>query len=111
MKIVTIILCLFLTSCSWSKTDIIFGMASTLATGADTYTTERLLNNPDNHENNPMMNKHPSDTELVTYMLSAQLLTLIVAHIFPEWRTWILGSKTAVNTGFAIHNTTLDWGE
>ena len=112
MRHLTILLCLiFLSSCSWSKGEIAWGIASTLATGADTYTTTRFLDNPDNYEMNPMLGKHPSDTEVITYMVTSQLLVLMVAHIFPEWRTWILGSKTAVNTGFAINNTQLDWGE
>ena len=112
MKHIPIILVLIiLTGCSWSKTEIRWGIASCVAAAADTYTTLGFLNNRNNHECNPIMGRHPSDTTVVTYMITSQILALSIAHIVPKYRSWILGGKTAVNLGCAINNTRLDWNE
>jgi len=93
---------------AWTKTERVMLGASWLAAGADFYTTEKALDNPNNHECNPLMGKHPSDTELVMVMLTGQVGVTVLAHIFPKWRKWLLGGKTAVNTGCAVHNSQLD---
>jgi len=111
MKHITLILLIILSGCSWSKSEIRWGIETCVATGADIYTTTQMLNNPDNYERNPIMGRHPSNTKVITYMVSSQILALTVAHFVPKWRKWILGSKTVVNFGAAIHNTRLDWDE
>jgi len=101
---------LLLSGCaSWTPQERILGGVSCLAAAADGYTTIRFLDNPNNWEMNPILGKHPSDTEVITYMMASQLAVLIIAHFCPKYRSWLLGGKTTVNLGFAIHNTTLDW--
>lgn len=111
MKHIPIILILILTGCSWSKSEIKWGIASTIATGADIYTTTRMLDNPRNHECNPLMGRHPSDTRVIIHMAGFQVLALTMAHFVPEWRSWILGGKTGINTICTINNMNLDWNE
>jgi len=108
---ITLILLIILAGCSWSKSEVRWGISSCIATGADIYTTTQMLNNPDNYERNPIMGRHPSDTTVISYMITSQTLVLTIAHFMPEWRKWILGSKTAINLGWAINNTRLDWSE
>ena len=58
MKKTLIIAVILLSGCSWSKSDIAWGVASTLATGADFYTTSEFLENQNNYEMNPILGKH-----------------------------------------------------
>jgi len=111
MKSIMLILLITLTGCSWSKSEIRWGLASCVATGADIHTTTRMLDNPNNYERNPIMGRHPSDATVISYMITSQILVLTIAHFVPEWRKWILGSKTAINFAWAINNTQLDWDE
>jgi len=104
-----LIFVVLLTGCSWSKGDIMWGVASTVATAADGYTTIRFLNNPDNYEMNPGLGRHPSDEQVILMLATTQGISLALAHFFPKLRPWLLGGKTIVNTSFAIHNYQLDW--
>ena len=102
-------LLLILSGCaSWTPAEKRWLGASWLATGADIYYTERALDNPGNHELNPFLGDHPSDTKLITYVITSQIGVTILAHFMPEWRKWLLGGKTVLNTGCAIHNSQLD---
>ena len=106
-----LILTLALMGCSWSKFDIALGVTSTIATGADIYTTVHFLDNPNNHEWNPGLGRHPSDEQVILMLATTQGISLALAHFFPELRPWLLGGKTIVNTSFAIHNYQLDWSK
>ena len=108
MKYTPIILIILLSGCSWSKSDIAWGVASTLATGADFYTTSEFLKNPNNYELNPILGKHPSNSEVFMVLASGQVIVLTIAHFFPKLRPYLLGGKTAINTSFAIHNSRLE---
>ena len=104
---------LLLTSCahvkdkSWDTTDKVLLVTSTLAVSADTYTTTRMLTNPNNYEMNPIMGKHPSDGRVIATMAVGHALVLLIAHYFPEYRKFLLGSKTMINTGLALQNREL----
>lgn len=109
------IICLFLMGCGhypkakkWTPTEKIMLGASWLATGADFYTSKKALKNPDNHEAYPTIGKHPSDLKLGIMMFVSQSAVTYLSHFFPKWRKALLGGKTAVNTGCAIHNSKLD---
>lgn len=103
-----IILTLLSGCATWNKTDRALLITSWMATGADIYYTERALDESGNHECNPFLGKHPSDTKLITFALTSQVAITVLAHIMPEWRTWLLGGKTVLNTGCAINNSRLD---
>ena len=110
MKNILIILILFSSGCAtkWTPAQKKLLAASWLATGADVYTAEKVLDNPENHERYPTLGKHPSDTKLITFALSSQIGTTILAHFMPKWRSWLLGGKTIINTGCAINNSQLE---
>ena len=106
-----LMLMLLLQGCAWSKQDKLLGVASCIAAAGDAYTTTMALDNPNNWEINPILGEHPSDTEVIIYMVTSQGIALLVAHIFPKLRPWILGGKTVVNLGGTINNMQLDWGK
>ena len=113
MKYAPIILILILmTGCihvrPWTPQEKALLGASWVAAGADYSTTRNALENPNNYEINPIMGEHPSDTGLVTYMLSSQIIATGLAHFFPKYRKMLLGGKTVVNTACAINNSQLD---
>jgi len=107
--IAVIALVIVLTGCSWSKSEMRWGIVSSVATALDCHTTCRMLDNPDNYEMNPLMGKHPSDSRVIAHMALFQAATLTAAHFLPEYRTLILGGKTTVNLGFAVNNIRLEW--
>lgn len=111
MKHITTILLtvLLLSGCvyyrPWTKTEKAILTASWVATGADCYTSERMLDDPDNYEAlNLIAGRHPTDTELVTCIVTSQIAITVLAHVCPKWRSWLLGGKTALNAGCAAHN-------
>ena len=108
MKKILIICVIFISGCSWSKSDIAWGVASTLATGADFYTTSQMLENPTNHEMNPILGEHPSNSEIFMVLATGQIIVLTIAHFYPTLRPYILGGKTAISGGWAIHNSRLE---
>jgi len=104
-----LIFIVLLTGCSWSRGDIAWGVASTIATAADGYTTSQFLDNPANRELNPILGEHPSDGKIFMVLATSQIIMLTIVHFFPEMRPYILPGKTVLNTGLAIHNYQLDW--
>jgi len=106
-----LVMCMCTGCASWSAWDKTLGVTSTLATAADAYTTCRMLNNPNNYEVNPILGKHPSNVEVITTLAAGQAFVLMIAHLVPSWRKYILGGKTVLNGSLAIHNTTLDWSK
>jgi len=105
LRIYIIISLIFLTSCaSWSRADKAFLIASWTATTADIITTRNVLQDG-GYETNNMMSDYPDDKELITYLVSCQLIVTILAHFLPKYRKAILGVKTVLNTRAAIHNS------
>ena len=108
-----LILILFIPGCAaprpWTDGEKTILVWSVLAVGADIFTTCRALDNPYNYEINPYMSAHPSDGRVIITFSLTHLALITVAHFNPTLRYTLLGSKAALNTGFAIHNTTLDW--
>jgi len=80
-------------------------LAAIGASYADYRTTHHNLNLGHEHtELNPILGSRPSNGSLAVYFISTELLILILADTFPEYRDEILTLKTSVNLGFAIHN-------
>ena len=102
-----LVIILLLTGCAtvrpWTTEEKVLLGVSCLATVADITTTLDMLDNG-GWEINPMMGEHPSDSQVVAIMATTQILTIIVAHYWPDFRKWILGIKTGVNTAFAFGN-------
>ena len=106
MKYLLIAILLF-TGCAtarpWTTEEKVMLGASCLAVVADAYTTMEGQDNG-HRETNPAMGKHPSDGKIISVMAITQIATVIVAHYWEDFRSWILGTKTGINTGFAFHN-------
>ena len=107
MRICSLIALIFLVGCAtarpWTTEEKWLLAASCTATVADMTTTLSFLDDGD-WEINPIMGKHPTDTEVVATMVTSQILTIVVAHFWDDFRKWILGVKTGINAGFAYHN-------
>ena len=101
------IIAIFLAGCAtarpWTTEEKVLLGASCLAVVADTYTTLDGLHSG-NSETNPIMGEYPSDGQVIITMAATQVLTIIVAHYWSDFRKWILGMKTGINAGFAFHN-------
>ena len=118
-----ILLLIGLTGCAtprpWTTREKITLGWSVLASAADMYTTTQALNNPYNYEVNPLIGKHPSDGKVIIFLGVSQLITIALAHWYPDlelpligkvnMRYGFLGFKAVVNTGCAINNAQLDW--
>ena len=106
-----LIFTLLLTGCTtarpWTTKEKTMLVASCLAVTADMYTTMDGIHDG-NYETNPIIGKHPSDGKIIATMITTQLLTVILAHYWEDFRIWILGTKTGVNAGFAFHNIRTD---
>jgi len=89
----------------WTPKQKALAVASIGASYADYRTTHHNLNLGHEHtELNPILGSRPSNGSLAVYFISTELLILILADTFPEYRDEILTLKTSVNLGFAIHN-------
>lgn len=97
---------IFAQGCShWTPKQKALAVASIGASYADYRTTHHNLNLGHEHtELNPILGSRPSNGSLAVYFISTELLILILADTFPEYRDEILTLKTSVNLGFAIHN-------
>jgi len=105
-----LIFILLLTGCStWTTQEKVLLGVSCLAATTDAYTTARFLDREGSWEMNPVMGKHPSGTEVITYMISSQMIAIVLAHYFPKYRSWILSIKTGLNTVGTLNNLTLYW--
>jgi len=103
-----IIACLILTSCAWSTQEKVAGAFFLAAHTANYYSTEKALDNPNNHENNPILDEHPSDRKCLVYFSLTGVGALIVAHIWKDARQWILWGYGTVNAGCVVYDRGLD---
>ena len=103
-----LIIILILTGCGhsrpWTTGEKVLLGASVLASYADYRTTTNVLDNG-GYEMNPLIGKHPSKERLALFLISSEVITIALAHYFPRYRKFLLGGKTAINTGCAIHNS------
>jgi len=109
----TLALLLLLPSCAtlkphpepWDKTDKILAAYFIVGHTADAYTTERCLDHPDRfYEKNRILGKHPKDHEIVVYFSVTGVGALLIAHLYPEIRPWLLGAYGSVGFYCAHHN-------
>jgi hypothetical protein len=92
-------------------------VAAILFTGAAVWNlceTERLLDNPNSVELNPIYGERPSDARLIGSFAVSHALALTIGHYIPtitmplfgqcELRKSIVYGKGLLNTGLAIHD-------
>ena len=106
-----LIIILLLTGCAnarpWTGEEKVMLGISCLATVADMATTVNGMHSG-NSETNPFMGRHPSDGAVISVMAITHVATIVLAHYWEGFRTWILGIKTGINAGFAFHDTRTD---
>jgi len=110
-KLIVLLVFLLLPACAsprpWTKQEKLaagFFIAGHLA---DYYTTNRMLDNPANWEENPILGKHPSDSTVTMYFSLTAIGALVVGHYWPDARKPLFIGYGTLNTGLAAHNTTL----
>lgn len=113
MLIVICILVLFNSGCTsliphpraWTKEEKIAAGFFIAAHTANAFTTEAHQDSPElYYERNPIMGRHPSDTEIVTYFSITGVGALLIAHFYPELRKPLLYGYGAINSYWVIHD-------
>lgn len=110
--LIFLIIILLFTGCAsprpWTKQERIAAGYFLLAHSADAFTTRQLLTvNKENYEINPIMDKHPSDTEIGIYFSLTALTALGLSHFHPEFRKPLLVGYGSLNSFCVIHNYNL----
>ena len=93
----------------WTIYERLLGLGSVVFSGLDCYTTLGMLSNPDNWELNPILGRHPTNREVVFYMILSQVVVLWIADRFPRLRKYILGLKFLMNAFCVGLNLRLVW--
>ena len=76
---------------------------------ANYYSTEKMLDNPDNWEKvNPILGEHPSDKKCIIYFSLTGIGALVVAHFGKDARQWSLGGYGGVTAYWTVHDRGLD---
>jgi len=107
---ITICLVAWLTSgcgvSNWNNRDKWFLAGSTVAMGADMYTTDRAIKAGYVEAGFPqyVIGEQPSSTDLMLWGIGTQLLIMWWADRNEEWRPWLLGITGGVHAGAAVYN-------
>jgi hypothetical protein len=89
----------------WTKQEKQAAMFFLAAHTANAYTTELHQDQRSlYYESNPILGKHPSDSETNAYFSVTGLGTLLIAHLYPELRERIFWNYFNVNTSLALHD-------
>ena len=109
--IIILSICIVFCSCAsprpWPKEEKVAAGYFCLAHAADYYTTNRMLNDPANWEENPILGEHPSDSTVTVYFSLTAIGALIVGHYWPDVRQPLFLGYGTLNASLAAHNTTL----
>jgi len=93
---------------SWTKQEKYAAYFFLAAHTANALTTEAHQDYPNQYyETNPILGRHPSDTEIGAYFSLTGVGTLVLCHFYPELRKPVLLGYGAVNTYWAIHDLKL----
>jgi len=106
------IITLLFTSCAssrpWTKQEKLAATFNIAGIMADAYSTKHMLTNPNNHELNPILGKHPTNSQLAIYFPLTAIITLGLSHFYPDFREPLLFGYGGLSFGAAIHNSQLD---
>ena len=86
----------------WTKREKLAATFFIAAHTANAFSTENHQDNRDCYERNPLLGRHPSDTEIGAYFSITGILTLLIADWYPELREPLLFGYGGVNLGLAV---------
>ena len=89
---------------AWTKREKIAAGFFIAAHTLNACSTENHQDYPNYYETNPIMGRHPSDTEIVTYFSITGIGALLIAHWYPELREPLLYSYGGLNLGLAVND-------
>jgi len=109
--LIFLIIILLFTACAsprpWTKPEKVAAGYFILGHSADALSTEKMLDNPNNYETNPILGEHPSDAEVITYFSLTAIAALTISHFYPKLRFPLLSIFGTTGFGYAIHNNQL----
>ena len=112
LYLIFLIIILLFTACAsprpWIKQEKIAAGYFLLGHSADALSTEKMLDNPNNYENNPILGKYPSDSKVIIYFSLTAIAALTISHWYPKLRKPLLISYGSLNISLAIYNARLD---
>lgn len=82
----------------WTRAEKVALVGSIVATGWNIYETDQAIDRGC-HEANPTLRWNPT-----IGMVSTETIAIIIGHYKPKWRLSLLGGKTLVNSGLALHD-------
>lgn len=89
----------------WTKDEKIAAGFFIAAHTANAFTTEAHQDHPDMYyEMNPIMGRHPSDTEIIAYFSITGVVALLIAHFYPELRKPLLYGYGGVGCYWTVHD-------
>jgi len=93
----------------WDKMDYSLLAASSVLKVIDWQQTRYIANNPDRfYEQNPILGKHPSETEVNLYFVASYAGQVIIAHYLPsKYRKCWLGLWIGMSGRNSIHNNSI----
>ena len=110
---ISFLLFILLTSCShihhynWDREEVVLYMLSIASSGADMYSTNKLINKG-GQEENPLLGNHPSGTKLISYWVLTGLVRFVIAdHLPSKWRKIFLGGSVICDSTLARRNEIL----
>lgn len=89
----------------WTKSEKTAAWFFVAAHTANAFTTEAHQNHPDMYyEVNPILGRHPTDSEIAGYFSLTGVATLITTHFYPELRKPVLYGYGGTNLYWTIHD-------
>ena len=89
----------------WTKGEKVAATFFIAAHTVNALTTEAHQDSPElYYERNPILGRHPSDTEIVSYFSLTGVTTLAIAHFYPETRKPLLYGYGGVNCYLAVRD-------
>jgi len=92
----------------WTKTDKALLGASLGLRTIDYLQTKEIARNPNYHETNPCLGRHPTQGQVDTYFLATAIGEIVIAHFLPsKWRRVWLGVWIGVSGACVTYNYTI----
>lgn len=108
-RIISIVLLLFSGQClAWTDEQKILAGVAYTAMVIDYGQTRTIAKTPWFHENNPMLPKYPTISQVNRHFAIAAVASYLIAENLPsEQRTWFLRGLALVQVGVVAHNVSL----
>jgi len=110
MKSIVLLCLILICTCScvtdWNKRDKWLLAGSTVAMGADVYTTNRAIKRGYHEAGLPQVfiGEKPSTGKIIAFGGGSQVVLYFLSDWFPGLRPWLLGMTGGAHAGAAVYN-------